>query len=42
MDVGLIDKVAVITGGSAGIGLGVAGGLAAEGESGFQHGFYTW
>jgi len=30
MDLGLIDKVAVITGGSAGIGLAVADGLAAE------------
>lgn len=31
MDLGLKDKVAVITGGSAGIGLAIAEGLAAEG-----------
>ena len=31
MDLGLTDKVAVITGGSVGIGLAVAKGLAAEG-----------
>src|SRR4051794_21340670 len=31
MDLGLTDKVAVITGGSVGIGLAVAHGLAAEG-----------
>lgn len=31
MDLGLQDKVAVITGGSVGIGLAVAHGLAAEG-----------
>jgi NAD(P)-dependent dehydrogenase (short-subunit alcohol dehydrogenase family) len=31
MDLGLKDKVAVITGGSIGIGLAVANGLAAEG-----------
>ena len=31
MDLGLKDKVAVITGGSVGIGLAVAQGLAAEG-----------
>ena len=31
MDMGLKDKVAVITGGSVGIGLAVAHGLAAEG-----------
>ena len=31
MDMGLRDKVAVITGGSVGIGLAVAKGLAAEG-----------
>src|SRR5688500_931167 len=31
MDLGLRDKVAVITGGSVGIGLAVAEGLAAEG-----------
>src|SRR5271169_4433136 len=31
MDLGLRDKVAVITGGSVGIGLAVAKGLAAEG-----------
>ena len=31
MDLGLKDKVAVITGGSVGIGLAVAEGLAAEG-----------
>ena len=31
MDLGLKDKVAVITGGSVGIGLAVAHGLAAEG-----------
>ncbi|MGB8314369.1 MAG: short-chain dehydrogenase, partial [Aestuariivirga sp.] len=33
MDLGLKDKVAVITGGSIGIGLAVAKGLAAEGAS---------
>ena len=31
MDLGLKDKVAVITGGSVGIGLAIAEGLAAEG-----------
>ena len=31
MDLGLKDKVAVITGGSVGIGLAIARGLAAEG-----------
>ena len=31
MDLGLKDKVAVITGGSVGIGLAVAKGLASEG-----------
>src|SRR5947207_14781564 len=31
MDLGLKDKIAVITGGSAGIGLAIARGLAAEG-----------
>ena len=31
MDMGLANKVAVITGGSAGIGLAIAQGLAAEG-----------
>ena len=31
MDMGLKDKIAVITGGSIGIGLAVAEGLAAEG-----------
>ena len=33
MDLGLRDKVAVITGGSIGIGLAVAEGLAAEGAN---------
>ena len=33
MDLGLRDKVAVITGGSVGIGLAVAEGLAAEGAN---------
>ena len=33
MDMGLKDKVAVITGGSVGIGLAVAHGLAAEGRA---------
>ncbi|NUW30559.1 SDR family NAD(P)-dependent oxidoreductase [Nonomuraea sp. SMC257] len=31
MELGLADKVAVVTGGSSGIGLAVARGLAAEG-----------